>query len=171
MRAQSSSTCFSQNYRISFPLRRGEEKKFIHMSLVMLALDAADRKCASHLLTTPDTPWLPAISLMPLGMHQGKASPELGNWVTPLYSWQKCRHGPIKEVYKRLLLGISCGIMASQATIITTYNVWGAKVKGLSEGKCGKKVNFLVCFAYNQGRVKFPVPGQKHYRYPKNCYV
>ena len=65
-------------------MRRGEEKKFIHMSLVMLALDAADRKCASHLLTTPDTPWLPAISLMPLGMHQGKASPELGDWVTPL---------------------------------------------------------------------------------------
>jgi hypothetical protein len=30
------------------------------------------------------SPWLPAISLMPLGMHQGKASPELGDWVTPL---------------------------------------------------------------------------------------
>ena len=63
-------------------MRWGKEEKFIDM---MLALHhAADRKRASHLPNTPEAPWLPTIPLMPLGMHQGKASPELGPKKYPL---------------------------------------------------------------------------------------
>jgi hypothetical protein len=74
------------------------------MPHVMLALDAAARKRASHLPNTPEDPWLPASPLMPSGMHQGKR--QAPSWAiglppskTKVTARQKCRHGPIKEVY------------------------------------------------------------------------
>jgi hypothetical protein len=68
---------------------------------------------------------------MPLGIHQGKASPELGNWVTPSKTKVTAgRNVDMAQLKKSVFcLGSSCGIMASQATRITAYDIWGAKAK------------------------------------------
>jgi len=95
----------------------------------MLALHhAADRKRASHLPNTPEAPWLPTIPLMPLGMHQGKASPELAHGLFPSNT-KAGRSVDMAQSKKSVLcLGISCGIMVSQATRITAYDIYGAKI-------------------------------------------
>jgi hypothetical protein len=80
--------------------------------------------------------------------------------------WQKCRHGPIKEI-QVLCLGISCGIMASQATRITAYGIWGDK---RNPGLGGKEFeNYFVQFACDRWEI-FLVPEQKYFRHPKIIY-
>ena len=67
-----------------------------------------------------------------------------------------------------LCLGISCGIMASQATRITAYNIWGAKAKPWYRGK--KCENYFVQFACDRWEI-FLVPERKYFCHPKIFYV
>ena len=62
-----------------------------------------------------------------------------------------------------LCLGISCGIMASQATRITAYDIWGAKF----EGKNMKNILFNFCDRWEI----FLVPERKYFCHPKIFYV
>ena len=65
---------------------------------------------------------LASIPLMPLGMHQGKASPELGNWVTPIAeaSW------PAKQQESR-------------------HMTWGANAKGQRVNVEKRKTILYIC--------------------------
>jgi hypothetical protein len=68
-----------------------------------------------------------------------------------------------------LCLGISCGIMASQATRITAYDIWGAKAKPWFGGG-GNVKNILFNFACDRWEI-FLVLERKHFRHPKIFYV
>ena len=121
---------FPRIHRTGSPLRWGKEERFIDM---MLALHhAADRKRASHLPNTPEALGFLPFPSCPWACTRARQAPSWAHGLPP-NTETAGRSVDMAQSKKSVLsnLGISCGIMASQATRITAYNIgrnWREKI-------------------------------------------
>ena len=97
---------------------------------MMLALHhAADRKRASHLPNTPEALGFLPFPSCPWACTRARQAPSWAHGSPPSNTKVTAgRSADMAQSKKSVLcLGISCGIMASQATRITAYDIWGLK--------------------------------------------